>query len=1046
MIYPGTIRGMRQLMKVRNRSIGLTVLFIVVSMFSAFGDMVNYAPVSFRSDSTQRNTVHFDPEKNDYLFTYKDGTFDLTYMINSRDTSTIRGLISVQILLSGQNRLIPIYQGGPIVRDESGKNWFPADVGEGRTTKLLAHELKGTQAAFHYEEKIKNQVLHKSYLFSIRGKTLIMEVSGDISNAPAASYVGFDLGKSRLTNAPVLYRFPSIEIPAVCVDKQYFLSTYVDPLLSTTGRYEITEDVLRSRSMQASNTPAWLVEDQNGQRPPLRVTAYMTLSNRVVDVLPGQSASDKSLDTSSSSNLLRDKIVVDLHQLPFAHRPYQSIETIRRWESPKDGWVNLDGVFQLFKGNSNHCSVLLQEANQEKERVLFSQIVDPVEKKSFGIQGRFPIKTGDQLLFSVAGSAMMDGGEVLLDVHLDLEGESYHSSSDYSSEQGSHEWYYEQRIGKERSLMVWNPDRNRWESPFTRSFQNDRVMVCRSGTVGDAFTVAGEFLQDLHRLGVADLCFLVRGWSDHARLAPAPDMDHDEQVWGFVKNLLELSQRENDLGNILVPVVEPESIGLPNLGAGLSELSLLQLPALLQEDWVGKTRGLLRDYVSGIDQKMHRKGLWLDTPSGFDRIKLPALYYQLLKVKEPSTAEVAQWMKRQVDSLREISGTPLFLNWKDPNLRFDFYDGALFDGVSSPLFAKSNAMNLVDEEIHQGRKIPRIGFGSYTGYYQSASANPIADLRLFPLDQYLTSLLAYGRVPYISGEVWFPGMNGREARGYLLETIALVQPVAREYLNPANTVLQIRYQTNTDVGNDLSVEEVIQRNLIDKANRIKIQYANGLQIRANRGGQPWTVDSEILPNSQIAADGFLALNPQTGLLALIGQEGSRVFSVRRTPQSFFLHSRDGGLTRFESFSTDGMMHRWKNPFSTQPDMACLDATEVNCTDPILPLLRSNKRMDCTINWISDRQVELKIIETEAGAVLLEFFDVPQIWFENEGKNLTVEKIQEGNNPPILLDSTNWYLTSSASTRGIRFIDVQSRNRYRITFKNMEPVEKSQVSP
>ncbi|MBN2327674.1 MAG: hypothetical protein JXR73_11015 [Candidatus Omnitrophica bacterium] len=990
-----------------------------------------YAPISARADSAEHNSAQLDVEKNEYLFTYKDDSFDVAYAVNFRDTNVIKGMISVRITVAGKDRIVPIYHGGPIIRDEQGKDWLPEDTGEGRTFRLRSHELDGSTALFQYEEIVNEQLLHKAYRFSIQGKTLIMEATGDITNATKAYYAGFDLGKSRLTADPVMLTLPSISLPIGFIDNQYYLSTYVDPLLSTTGRYEITENVIRSRSMQATNTPAWLIEDAGGRRPPLHVISYLTISDKALDVAPSTAEGAVWAD-----NPIRDRILVDLHQWPLVHRPYRPIETIRRWEAPDDGQVYLNGTFRLHSGESAGCSVLFQEAQNPKERVLFSQILKADGKNEAGMKGSFPVRRGDQLLFSASGPAVMTGGEVRFAIQIEHEGVLYHSFDDYSNRQGEKGWYYEQKIGGERLLMIWNPDLNQWESPFNRSLQKSNTLVCRAGAAGDAFRAAENFFQELRRLGLSDLAFLVRGWSDHAQSDFSPDAHHREDVWGAGSRLKELTQKESDQGSLFIPIVGGEQLGFSEFLKDLNPSVIMDAPHLLQSRLIERSADALRDIAAGVDQTMRRSGLWLEGISGLERIKRPDLYYQLLGVPEPSTASAEEAAAKAIRAVRAFSGRPLLLDWRDPLRRFDFYARPLFDGIASPLLKDSDAMNLVDEELNQGRKSVRIGFGSYEGFYQSASTGSAIDIRLFPLDQYLTSLTAYGRLPLISGNIWYAEMEERDMRRYLMETVCLLQPLVREYMNPANAVEKILYQTSAEPGKDLRMEDVIAKKLTDKIEHIKIQYSNGLQVFANRTGREWRIDEDNLLPLIIAGDGFWAHNPQTRLTALIGRQGERSYSMRRTPESFFLYSREGDLIRGDSFSTDGMLHRWSSTSSSQPNMACLGVMEVGRTNPIAPILRSNRRIDCCVQWKSGEEMDIRLLAVDDGPVLLEFFELPSEWLANDGEAISVACYRDGALAPQ--EDFQWYVTSSASASGIRLIDVRSGDRYVISHTDSAP--------
>ncbi len=1014
-------------MKLRNSLIWMAIFSCCVLRADALNPGSSLAPVSARNDSTKNNSVIYNKEADEYNLGYKDDSIDLIYNIKNNDSSLLRGMISVRVMIGETERIIPIYQGGAIIRDASGKDWLPAENSKDRAVRLISHEIKDNGVLFQFEEIFKDQSLSKAYKFSISGKTLIIHATGVVTNSTSAYYAGFDIGKNRLISSPKIINFPSIPLPVTQINDKYFFSTYVDPLLSSTGHYEMTAEIDR-RAMQVSNTPAWLVADASGIRQPLDVVSYLTISNHVTDVLPSVSTSTKGADS------IRDKVIVDIDNAPFAQYSLAPVETIRRWEVPESGNIKLKGVFQLQGGDFAVGSVVLLEAKTDRERVLFSQVLDSSDKKAAGMEGDFPIEKGDQLLFTVSGSAIMDGGQVVLDVELVHNNNDFSSYRDFSNIQGENGWYYEQRLGADRRLMVWNAELTQWQSPFTRSFQNSSTLVCRSGYSGDVYKEAGRFFDQLHGMGLSDLAFLVRGWSDYARLAPSPAMRHSSEIWGASVNLLEITRKEKERHNLVIPVVETKQIGLPDPATLLNGQSIANLQFLLfKDDLVGTSVEALHKYITDCDRKMHRSGLMLDAPLGFDQISHSSLYYKMLGLKIPSSNEAALQARKHISSIKKFAGEPLLLAWNDLDARFDMYSSYLFGGIAASRDKMSNMNNLVDEDIRCGRLVgPRIGFGSYETFYQKNKSNTPTDVRLFPLDQYMTSTLAFGRAPMISGDVWFPGFNARDMRRYLMETIVLIQPVAREYLNRSNDVVKIGYYTEIDVHNEMSVDEVLLKNLEDKAVRVRIQYTDGLEIFANRCTGTWNIEGDDGMDIVIARDGFLARNAKTGLFSLIGALGDGTFSMQSTAKSDFLHSRDGNLIRGGKYSTDGMMHRWANEHSSHRNTACLAVTEVNQLEPLTPILRSNKRIDCSIHWISNEQVSIDIMKTDDGPILLEYFDAPQLWLENEGKNLSIQRLVEGS--PDAENPVNWYIAASNSRSGIRFTDIQQGEQYVITYK------------
>ncbi|MFB3786853.1 MAG: hypothetical protein ACE15F_10850 [bacterium] len=989
-----------------------------------YGDPDAYAPLGSLIYPAGRGTVKSSTEPLQYTFAYQDGKHSIEYEILLRDPTVIGGMISVRTSIDDKSRLIPIYQGGLIVQSATGSRLSPQDIFQLKTCQLADQALQGNTVHLFYEEELYGQKLKKEYAFSLRGKTLVIQASGDVTNSATASYVGFEFGKSRYTNNATILRLPACPIPAAHTNDSFFLSMYADPLLSTTGIYEGRTEVLNTRSIEVGNTPALLVPDASGRRPGLKVTAYVTISSNLADVLPVPPPRAAAPQISP-----RDRVFMDLHELPLVHRPWLPGGVIRRWEAPHSGTVSLKGAFALLRGDLATCEVYLLEEETGESALLFSQVLDPVTKPATGIEGNFPLEAGDQLLFASTGPAVMTGGDVGMNLVLRQGNDTYSSKADFSEEQGRQGWYYEQQIGPYRTLLIWNPGLKRWESPATRSYQTAERIVNRSGAVGDAFEEAQAFFDDLDFLGLRNLAFPLRDWSRHAGLDSSSAGGESEAVWGTSQNLLRLSQTLMDKGNQVIDVIGVSGI-LPAGASVPADIASATSPlaAAAQGGWLERSLSALQNEVAAANRVMYANGLLLDFPAGLERILGKVSPCQWLGLNDTTSPAVYSALRDWSASLRKSASGPLMMAWNDSTRRYDLYAASLFDALMIPSRTDSNALNLVEEELHVGRIYgPRIGFGTYSQYYQNPHGGEIIDLRLFPIDHYLASTLACGRIPYISSRVWFPGIEERVLRRYLLEAYCLLAPAAREYLDPANAVTGITYQAGDDTS--LSVVEVIKKKKLNAIDRIAVQYANGLRIYANYRSKSWLAHPEEAAGFEIGNDGFLAWNGQTGLLAMTGVQGFRPYSVCQTPQSLFLHSRDGKLTRHGSLATDGMVYRRMNAYSAFPDMTSLAATEISLMDPMSPILRSNNRVDCAWRWRSSTLVELRIYHAEPSPTLLELFEFPSEWFQKDSP-LTVERSGEGGveKPPF-----QWYIVESNQRKGIRFTDIETGDRYAITF-------------
>ncbi len=1006
------------------------------------GDPEAFAPFGSMNESAGGGTVSSATQPPQYTFLCQDGPHTIEYEILIGDPSVSSGMISIRVAIDEKHRLIPVYQGGLIVQSATGSLLHPADVSLQKTSRLVQHERRGHTVHLHYEEELYGQKLNKEYAFTLRGKTLVIQAAGDVIHSASASYVGFEFGRSRYTNNATILRLPACPIPVAQSNESFFFSTYADPLLSTTGRYTEQATVFNTRTIEVGNTPALLVPDASGRWPDLQVTAYLTVSSNLADVLPVPPAS-----AVPPAPRLRERVVLDLHEWPFAHRPLTPGGLIRRWEAPVSGTVSLKGTFALLSGDLATCEVYLLEGDSGESALLFSQVLDPDSKPATGIEGNFPLEAGDQLLFACTGPAILTGGEVGLHLLLRQDGLTYNSNTDFADQQGHQGWYYEQQIGPYRTLLIWHPERKRWESPVTRSYQTAERIVTRSGSSGDAFQEAQAFFDDLDCLGLQNLTLLARSWSRHASINSPSPVSLTEQVWGSSQNLLTLTQNLLDKGNVVIPVIDPfEAMDTRPADPRIS--SLTSTAGAVSDNWLDRSLSAMQIHSLVANQVMHAQGALLEFPGTFGRWVKADSPYGLLGLSQPASSAAYKAMRDWTAAVRKITPGPLLMAWNDTAYRFDLYAASLFDALLIPSRTDSNALSLVEEELHVGRiHGPRIGFGTYKQYYQNPQGGNVVDLRLFPLDHYLASTLACGRVPYISSQVWFPGFDERTQRRYLLETYCLLAPAAEEYLDPANAVTNIAYQAGDDTSH--SVLAIIKSGKLDQIDRIAVRYANGLRIYANHRSKPWLVHPTNTASLEISKDGFLAWNEKTGLLSMTGLQGFRPFSVCQTPRSLFLHSRDGQLTRYGSLATDGMVYRRPNAYSAFPDMTSLAASDVSALDPMIPILRSNHRVDCALRWQSPSRVELRIYHAEPSPTLLELFDLPPEWLR-EGSPLAVLRTGEyaEDEPPI-----QWYIIESNQRKGIRFTDIESGDRYAITYGEADhpktipgPERKSQAEP
>ncbi|RJP20979.1 MAG: hypothetical protein C4527_24340, partial [Candidatus Omnitrophota bacterium] len=650
---------------------------LCVSLAAQAAVPYSLAPAAANRYPQENESTLFNPERNEYVLSYQDKDFALQYTFRTIDPVIQKGLIHTRAAVDEKYRILPINQGGLYVRSATGVTIPPAQMAEQSDCTLVSHALEGNTIRLLYHETIDGATYQKQYSYRLCGKTLILRVTADAVADATSGYVGFDFGHSRFTLAPKIFILPNSPIPIVRTGKDFFLSTYVDPVLSNTGRYAQTIREVDTRTVQASNTPAWLLQVKDGRIPALDITAYITISKLMTDVVPSPTVS-----LNSHADEMKKRIVVALNELPLASHPIQPVAIARRWESPASGLVDLRGTFALEGEGKANCEVRLFSVNDEKSHILFSQELDSFSKPSTGIEGAFPLAEGDQLSFLCSGPAVVNGGVILLRVQIDQNGKHFDSFYDFSDIQGHRGWHYEQILDQNTSLLLWNPKQNQWESTMTRSFQSADRIVCRSGRPGDAFAAAEYFFDEIRAMGLTGLHYILEGWSDHARITLLPEDNRSDRVWGSVTTLKRLTEKEIKEGNIFSDTISLD----PDLSAINQDGSeTVSQKMVFEEDYVH----YVQEKIKNDQMKMAFNTLTLrdfPSPDYSDRLLIPT---QVGSFFERSSRAATRRAHNILNPILNLFGNPVLL-WHNRTMKeMDFFLSSFSSGVLSPPNPKS---------------------------------------------------------------------------------------------------------------------------------------------------------------------------------------------------------------------------------------------------------------------------------------------------------------------------------------------------------------------
>ncbi|MDX9753531.1 MAG: hypothetical protein RBU29_06190 [bacterium] len=951
--------------------------------------------------SAQNIQVEYTQDTNSYTLTYTDSQGSYRYEITPDRTTNRVGSLSIRYNIDQENRLSPIFYGGIIIRDATNQFLNPEDRVPPASTKIDSKDwIENNRVHLVKTTDIGGNLLTREYIFSLRGKTLVLEGNAPCAGAAAKNIAGIDFGRSRFMKDPTVHHLPSVPFPLVQTHNDIFMSLYIDPFLSSLGQYDLSASDGSNVTISASNTPAYFRVDSDGNVPNLQFTAYVTISRSLADILPAPAAK-----TNPSGQRFRNSVILDLHENSLAHPESGSFQLIRRWDAPEDGIAHLEGAVSLQEGEKATFEVHYTRPSDGQDHILFSQILGNSHKTSTGIQGQFPVSKGDQLRFVAYGPGVMTGNELGLNIQIKHNNTLYRSIQDFSSTQGENNWYYEWGSSKGPAFLLWNETTLRWEHPETRAYQTATGMVPRTGQHGDAYLAAAQFLQSLQTLGLHNLAFILRGWDQYASTTLAEADAKNTQLWGTAQSYRQVTDLILNAGNQLIHALPAPATKAETLTAHQSQL--------LQAIQTAKTA------------------------SPFSAVILPTsiladpdapLFYN------PEAGTTGEWssrtawnsIQRLVEGLRTQTQMPI-LAWGES--RTQAANPLLtpwVDGLFAPIDHQSNTRNLVDEEIIIGRKAgTRIGLGSYSHYSEEAEETTI-DPRMFPFDQYWTTTVAYARVPYFSDALWYPGLTPRDLRARIMEFVNLMQPVATEYLNPQHEVKSVLYYYNNI--RSATTERVLADGKEEDATRVKIEYSNQLTIHANRSAEEWKLNEKTISAFTIDRDGFMAENPQSRLVSLIGTQGYLRFSACSTPNSEFLHSRTGKMLTFRSLATDGMIKLSNTPYPGKQDLACLLTRELRQSD-LTPILLSNTRIDAVLHWLDLNMLEIKCLASDESSALLEYYGLPQTWFHDKG-----QAIRTTRNPGTESEKPAYFsLVENSGKQGIRIPDLKPSETLRISF-------------
>jgi hypothetical protein len=248
-----------------------------------------FAPLGASLPGT--NEVVYDAPTTTYRFLYRDtgGTLRTQYEVNAGHEYTRKGLITIREGVTGAN-LVQV--GGTMYTKLDGTElspWLLAITNNAVTS--YSHRLLGNNyVLLSYQESFQGVTTTKDYLYTIKGKTLILRVYSPVPRASArGNYRYLMLGPTGNTpNARILSLPYNLQQPIVVVNNSYFLSQHTDWSRSHSNTLPVNPNWDENPGVNNSIFYGFYADylaDQSGNVPPFDETIYLTLSTNVHDVI-----------------------------------------------------------------------------------------------------------------------------------------------------------------------------------------------------------------------------------------------------------------------------------------------------------------------------------------------------------------------------------------------------------------------------------------------------------------------------------------------------------------------------------------------------------------------------------------------------------------------------------------------------------------------------------------------------------------------------------------------------------------------------------------
>jgi hypothetical protein len=328
-----------------------------------------------------------------------------------------------------------------------------------------------------------------------------------------------------------------------------------------------------------------------------------------------------------------------------------------------------------------------------------------------------------------------------------------------------------------------------------------------------------------------------------------------------------------------------------------------------------------------------------------------------------TVSDALAWTKQLFRSMREMHEGPVLGEGGEGVERFDTYYAGYVDAVERSVDEGRVTSLLPDYELIRVKPLlVGYGVGRYGRFFGSNGGTTPIDPMQVDWDSYRATTIAFGHGGYLStGDLGGQTGVGGSPLGRIDQAFTeyfLLRGLQEEYLS---SEVQLVEYWDGKVWLDLA------RFLLgggDVQNvRLRISYENGLTVWVNRHQRSeWSVSAHgsayLLP-----PNGWLALNPGTGLVSYSALVPGGRADVARCATYRFLNARSNVARRIEGITTDGAAAIVRGQVAAREDLFLVGGRTL--TEGV-DLIKSSERGDFSVIHRSEREVELLLLDSENG--------------------------------------------------------------------------------